>query len=145
MLRLLKGGSMGTIVCAVDGSPEAEEALRVAARLSRRCGLRLVLAHVQEGLVDRPSVRAAAQDRGRNLLSRLVASQELNGAADRRVEVGARGQEIARIAAEEAASLIIAGSRHRHRWQRARGQGLVHELAETAPCPVVVAPPSPQR
>jgi nucleotide-binding universal stress UspA family protein len=136
---------MGTIVCAVDGSPAADEALRVAVRLSRRCGLRLVLAHVQEDALPDPAARGAAQQRGRELLARLAASHGLNGGADRRVEVGARGQELARIAAEEAASLIIAGSRHRHWWQRTRGGGLVAELAETAPCPVVVAPPSPQR
>jgi nucleotide-binding universal stress UspA family protein len=135
---------MGTIVCAVDGSPEAEQALRVAVRLSRRCGLRLVLAHVQEATLPGPAA-LEAQECGRKLLAHLAASQGLNGGADRRVEVGARGQEIARIAGEEAASVIITGSRHRHWWQRARGRGLVHELAETAPCPVVVAPPSPQR
>jgi nucleotide-binding universal stress UspA family protein len=136
---------MGTIVCAVDGSCEAQEALGVAARLSRGCGLRLVLAHVREAPGARGPAQAAEQDRGRQLLARLAASQGLDGSADRRVEVGARGQELARIAAEEAASVIIAGSRHRHWWQRAHGHGLVRELAETAPCPVVVAPPSPQR
>ena len=38
---------MGTIVCAVDDSPEAEEA-RVAVRLSGDAGLRLVVVHVEE-------------------------------------------------------------------------------------------------
>jgi nucleotide-binding universal stress UspA family protein len=136
---------VGAIVCAVDGSLEAEKALQVAVRLSRRCGSRLVVAHVEKVTLPGPAALEAARERGRELLARLAASHGLNGGADRRVEVGARGQEIARIAAEEAASVIIAGARHRHWWQRARGHGLGHELAETAPCPVVVAPPSPRR
>ena len=40
---------MQTIVCAVDESPGAAEAIAVAADLSKRLGLRLVLAHVVEG------------------------------------------------------------------------------------------------
>jgi nucleotide-binding universal stress UspA family protein len=37
-----------SIVCGVDGSPDSQAALEVAARLSARLGLRLVIAHVAE-------------------------------------------------------------------------------------------------
>jgi hypothetical protein len=36
-----------SIVCGLDGSPESENALRVAARLRRILDLRLVLVHVE--------------------------------------------------------------------------------------------------
>lgn len=133
---------MGTVVCAVDDSPEAEEALRVAARLSGDASLRLVVAHVEQqtGGPD----RSAAEHRGRQLLDRLLTRQGLSR-ADRRVEVGERANALARVAAEEAASVIVVGSR-RGRWWRRRGTGsLTSDLAAMAACPVVVVPPAARR
>ena len=40
----------GTIVCGVKDSEEGRGALAVAAELSQRLGLRLVLAHVADGI-----------------------------------------------------------------------------------------------
>ncbi len=113
---------MGTLVCAVDDSPEAEEALRVATRLSREADLRLVVVHVEDTVGAGSDVRGAAGERGRQLLDRLLATQGLNGGADRRVEVGAPAQELARVAAEEAASLILVGSRRRRCWRSRRDE-----------------------
>ncbi len=42
----------GTIVCGVTDSDEGRVALVVAAELSERLGLRLVLAHVAEGITS---------------------------------------------------------------------------------------------
>src|SRR5512144_2846400 len=103
---------MGTIVCAVDDSPEAEEALRVAVRLSDDTGLRLVVAHVEERAPS-GSRHPAAEQRGGQLLDRLLARQGLDGNADKRIEVGERANALARVAAEEAASVIVVGSRGR--------------------------------
>ena len=127
---------MGTIVCAVDDSPEAGQAIRTAAALSRDSGLRLVLVHVEGG----ERVRAARGRHGQELLNRLAADYRLDGAADRRLEVGDRASEVARVAAEEAASVIVVGSRSRHWWRRGTIRGLADDLNETAPCPVMVAP-----
>ena len=135
---------MGTIVCAVDDSPEAEEALRVAIRLSDDARLRLVVANVQER-ADAGSDHRPAGHRGRQLLERLLANQGLNGNADKRVEIGERASELARVAAEEAASVIVVGSRRR-RWWRGRPTGkLTADLTATAACPVVVVPPARRR
>lgn len=135
---------MGTIVCAVDDSPEAQEALRAAVRLSDDSGLRLLVVHVEERAGTGSNHRGSEQ-RGRQLLERLLASQGLNGRADRRVEVGERANELARVAAEEAASVIVVGSRSRHWWRRRRTSRLTAELAATAACPVVVVPPTQRR
>jgi nucleotide-binding universal stress UspA family protein len=135
---------VGTIVCAIDDSAEADEALRVAARLSGDARLRLVVVHVEES-AGGPDFRGAAERRGRQLLDRLLARQGLNGSTDKRVEVGERASELARVAAEEAASLIVVGSRSRHWWQRRRTSRLTADLVATAACPVVIAPPRARR
>ena len=136
---------MGTLVCVVDDSPEAEEALRVATRLSREAELRLVVVHVEDTVGAGSDIRGAAAERGRQLLDRLLATQGLNGGADRRVEVGAPAKELARVAAEEAASLIVVGSRRRHCWQRSGTSRLAADLSATTGCPVVVVPPAAPR
>ena len=136
---------MGTIVCAVDDSPEAEEALRAAVRLSGDAGLRLVVVHVEERADAGSNDRAAAEQRGRQLLDRLLAAQGMNGRVDKRVEVGERANELARVAAEEAASVILVGSRRRRWWRGRRTSKLTADLAATAACPVVVVPPARRR
>ena len=136
---------MGTIICAVDDSVEAAEALRVATRLSGDAGLRLVVVHVEDTVGVGSDVRAAAHQRGRDLLDRVLAVQGLNGGTDRRVEVGSRSNELARVAEEEAASLIVLGFGGKRRWPTRRTSRLAAELSATADCPVVVAPPPSRR
>lgn len=137
---------MQTIVCAVDESPGAVEAIAVAAGLSKGLGLRLVLAHVVDGhrRTNRADSGAAqAQREGQRLLDRVAHEHNLESAADRRAEVGDRVSELSRIAGEEVAVLIIVGSRGRRR--RGRMSRLSTELTSTAPCPVLVVPPNPRR
>ena len=136
---------MGTLVCAVDDSPEAVEALRVALRLSRDADLRLVVVHVEDTVGAGSDVRETAHQRGRRLLDRLLATQGLNGGVDRRVEVGVPAKELARVAEEEAASVILVGYRRR-RWWRGRGIGrFTADLSATVRCPVIVVPPAVPR
>ena len=136
---------MGTIVCAVDESPEAEEALRAAVRLSGDAGLRLVVVHVEDRAHVGSDFRGAAEQRGRQLLDRLLAAHGLNGRVDKRVEIGERANELARVAAEEASSVIVVGSRRRHWWRGRRMSSLTADLAATAACPIVVVPPAARR
>lgn len=135
---------MQTIVCAVDESPGADEAIEVAAGRSKRLRLRLVLAHVVDGYrrtkgADPGSVQAHRA--GQRLLERIA--RNLESAADRRAEVGDRASELSRIAGEEAAAVILVGSRGRYRRGRDRMSQLSAELQSTAPCPVVVVPQRP--
>jgi nucleotide-binding universal stress UspA family protein len=132
---------MGTLVCAVDDTPESAEALRISVRLSRDTDLRLVVVHVEDTVGAGADFRAGADRRGRQLLDRLLAAQGLNGNLDRRVEVGPPAKELARVAAEEAASLIVVGSRRRRWWRGSGASRLTADLSATVSCPVVVVPP----
>lgn len=132
---------MGTLVCGVEDSPEAAEALRVATRLSRATGLRLVVVHVEDTIGPGSAFRTAAQQHGRQLLDRVLTQQALSRGVDTRVEVGPPAEELARVAAEEAATLILLGSPSRHCWRPRRQMSrLTAELAATAGCPVAVVP-----
>jgi nucleotide-binding universal stress UspA family protein len=133
---------VATIVCGIDASPGAVEALRVARTLSTDLNVRLVLVHIAggwaAGVEDSLTTKQARQG-GNKLLERAAGEQNLG--AERRVEVGEPAEALARIAAEEAATLIVVGSR-RQGWRRpSLRSGLAGELVATAPCPVVVVPP----
>lgn len=129
---------MGTIIYAAADTPEAEEALRAAVELSHAARLRLVLVRVEHRPHGRPD---RAVQRGRQLLDRLIATQRLGESVDTRVELGDCASTLARVAAEEAASVIVLGSHHGH-WRRRHGfSELPDVLSATAPCPVTVVPP----
>jgi nucleotide-binding universal stress UspA family protein len=95
--------------------------------------LRLVLAHVTGG--------QRTHDGATELLEQVAQEQGLNGDADYRVEVGDRATGLARIAAEEAATLIVVGMGSHHR----RRSSLTAELNGAASCPVLVVPPAARR
>jgi nucleotide-binding universal stress UspA family protein len=135
---------MGTLVCGVEDSPEAAEALRVAARLSLDTGLRLVVVHVED-MGPASALRTGARQRGRQLLDRVLARQAVREDVDTRVEVGPAAEELARVAAEEAATLILVGSPSRHCWHLPLRSRLTAELVAIAGCPVVVVPAAPAR
>jgi nucleotide-binding universal stress UspA family protein len=137
---------VATIVCGIDDSPGAVEALRVARKLSTDLNLRLVLAHVAAGWTagaDESLTTNQARHGGDRLLERAV--REHNLQAERRVEVGEPAEALAQIAAEEAATLIVVGSCRQGRLRPSLRSGLAGELAASAPCPVVIVPPSLRR
>jgi nucleotide-binding universal stress UspA family protein len=137
---------VATIICGIDDSPGALEALRVASTLSAQFKARLVLAHIANGWAggsDESVTTNQGRQGGQRLLER--AAREHSPAAEQRVEVGEAAEVLARIASEEAASLIVVGSRP-HGWRRPRLHSrLAGDLATTAPCPVVVVPPPARR
>jgi nucleotide-binding universal stress UspA family protein len=136
-----------TILCAVDESPGAAEAIAVAAVLSEDLGVRLVLAHVADAYrrTNGTDMGGEAYRGGQRLLERVARTHSLESAADRRAEVGDRASELSRIAGEEAAVVILLGSRGRCRRGRGRLSRLSAELRSTASCPVVVVPPQRRR
>jgi nucleotide-binding universal stress UspA family protein len=134
----------GTIVCGVSDSEGGRNALRLAADLSERFGARLVLMHVAAGVgaVGGEEGLTAAYGRqgAERLLAGLVAEFGLD-ASQRRWAVGDRVGLLATMAAEEAADLIVVGSRPGRLIRRGLRSSLATKLGTQTPIPVLVAPP----
>ena len=143
----------GTIVCGVTDSDEGRRALAVAAELCERLGLRLVLAHVAEGIAPlgvngerSESITTRADGEGAaRLVARLAAEHGVAGNAEQRSAVGDPAALLGQIAAEEAADVIVIGSRARGRLRRRLESRLARQLETTTPVPVVIAPPRTRR
>jgi nucleotide-binding universal stress UspA family protein len=139
----------GTIVCGVTESDAGSGALAVAAELSERLGLRLVLVHVADGIVpldvngegsESVTIRAECEGAAR-LVARLAAEHGVAGSAEQRSAVGEPAALLGQIAAEESADMIVVGSRERGRLRRGLESRLAGELETVTPVPVVIAPP----
>jgi nucleotide-binding universal stress UspA family protein len=117
--------------------------------LSERLGLRLVLAHVVErtaslvGDADAPT--KDQPHAGADLLDRLASDYGVAETAKRREAVGDPAALISRIAAEEAADLILVGARARGLFRWGLQSRLARALETETPIPVLIAPPSPRR
>jgi nucleotide-binding universal stress UspA family protein len=136
----------GTIVCGVTDSEAGRGALALATELSERLGLRLVLVHVADGIapldVNGASSESVSPTDGKEaerLVARLAAEHGVAGNAEWRSAVGDPAALLGRIAAEEAADLIVVGSRGRLR--RGLESGLARQLETETPVPVLIAPP----
>jgi nucleotide-binding universal stress UspA family protein len=138
----------GTLVCAVtEDENESADALALGAELSERLGLRLVLAHAVEGIDamgngDRDeSVTMRADRQGaEQRLARLAAEHGVADRAEKRVAVGDSAALFGRIAAEEAADVIVVGAPARG-WRKRLDSRLAADLETETPVPVVIAPP----
>jgi len=142
----------GTLVCGVNDSDDGRSALELAVALSERLGLRLVLAHISDDIPPvsdgdgEESVPAKANREGAaRLLARLAAEYGVADRAERRSGSGDAAALIGRIAAEEAADLIVVGARLRGRLRRGLETRLAEQLASETPVPVLIAPPRPRR
>jgi nucleotide-binding universal stress UspA family protein len=143
----------GTIVCGVTDSDEGRGALAVAAELSERLGLRLVLAHVADGIAalalngeGNESVTTRADREGAAcFVARLAAEHGVAGSAEQRSAVGDPAALLGQIAAEEAADLIVVGARARGRLRRGLESRLARQLETETAVPVVIAPPRTRR
>jgi nucleotide-binding universal stress UspA family protein len=135
----------GTVVCGVADSEEGRSAITLAAELSERLGLRLVLAHVADGIAlpgEDESVSSKANREGAaRLVSRLAAEHDLSGRAEQRSAVGEPATLLGRIAAEEAADVIVVGATRRGVLRPRFESRLARELETETPVPVVIAPP----
>jgi nucleotide-binding universal stress UspA family protein len=121
----------GTILCGVNDSPSARAALQLAAALSERLRMRLVVAYIAP---------EAAADEAKRLVSRVLERASLDGSADRRVGAGEPAGRLAQIAAEEGADLIIVGSSRDGRLRLRPESTLASELETATSCPVLIAP-----
>jgi len=139
----------GTVICGVDWRDESQVGVRVASALSRRLGARLVLVHVAPVPVA-PTVSvvpggqaelAYREERDAEDLLDEVAAAAALGDVERRVVFGDPAEQLAALAAESQAELVVVSSRGRHGLRSALLGSVSSKLVAVAPCPVVVVPP----
>jgi nucleotide-binding universal stress UspA family protein len=144
----LKGGEVmgGTIMCAVGDSSEARSAVELATALRARLGLRLVLVAVVDGVppAAEESVTARQRQTGAELTLRELA-RETGDDTETRVVLGHQVEALAQVAAEEAADVIVVGSRPAGLGNRMLRSPLARDLEAATPVPVLVAPPSTRK
>ena len=138
----------GTILCGVTDSPEGRDAAQLADALSARLGLRLVLAHVVDGIrVGAEESLTALQWRkgGERLLRAIAHELGPDQEPELRLAHGDRSERLAQFAAEEGADLIVVGSRPQGLRGRKLCCTLARELEAATPAPVLIAPPQTRR
>ena len=145
-----------SIICGVDGSDDSHAALAVAARLAKRLGTRLVLAHVAEpahisyaaagsfGGMAPPMLATEEigwhKEEAERLLAQVAADAGLID-AERRVAVGSPAEGLADLADGEDAELIVVGSRGRGAFKAAFLGSVSSSLLGVSHCPVLIVPP----
>jgi nucleotide-binding universal stress UspA family protein len=139
----------GPLVCAVDDSPAAGEAVRVARHLSDQLGTDLLLAHaVASAPVPSASAVPGGQaelvrgerKRAEELLAVLAFEHGFGTDVERRVAFGSEADAIAQLADEEDAALIVIGTRGRGALRAALGGSVSLGLVSASPVPVLVVP-----
>ncbi len=141
----------GSIVCGVDGSAGSEAALAVAAELAEGLGARLVLAHVADHVpadsavgpiaaMSPPAPMTASVHEARaRLLAEMAEAAGLEQ-AEQQVVSGIAAERLAELADEEAADMIVVGSRGRGSFKTALRGSVSSDLISIARCPVLVVP-----
>lgn len=143
-----------SIVCGVDGSPDSQTALRLAASLAERLNLTLVVAHVVEpphvpyaaaapmdGIAGRHALMEEIESRQKaaeRLLEQVAAAAGVD--AERRAAVGVPAERLAEIADDLDAELIVVGSRGRGALKAAFLGSVSNSLVGLARCPVLIVP-----
>jgi nucleotide-binding universal stress UspA family protein len=143
-----------TIVCGLDGSAAAINALRSAAQLAQGLGGHLVAVHVRAatpaqlalsigGPDHQPFVEPLDAARAAvALVERPVADLDPSVPTTMRIESGNPAARLSHVAAEIGQAILVVGS-HRHGLLRSALLGSVSSrLAATAPVPVMVVPPT---
>jgi nucleotide-binding universal stress UspA family protein len=144
---------LGKIICGVDESDEARDAVRVAKSLARELGRRLVLVHAvraADGLAvalppysyPHPTDDEATRRAAEQVLAGLVQDSGLAGSVGRRIETGDPATVLLRIAEDELVDLIVVGTRRRGLVASAILGSVSTAVVSRAPCPVVVVPPA---
>jgi nucleotide-binding universal stress UspA family protein len=138
------------IVAATDFSEPAEQSWRVAVELARVHRSELILLHVFVELplyaeVPATTVLEVYQEQQRWVQDELdmrVREAEAAGVTARaRLETGPAAETIARVAEEERADLLVAGTHGRSGLDRFFVGSVAERVVRTAPCPVLVVRP----
>ena len=133
----------GTILCWVNDTDHGRAALQAAADLSDRLKLRLVLAHVADGVhgTGENGTQTHKQEDAALLVARLASEHGLSDRAERRSAVGDPAALLGQMAAEEAADLIVVGAPAGGRLRRSSESRLAEDLESATTVPVLFVPP----
>jgi nucleotide-binding universal stress UspA family protein len=136
------------ILLAIDGSEEAELALRVAVELAKSTGAELHLVHVKLIPITPPYPEALdwkedlgpAEREAQELLDEQVKKVEDAGGTVAGVHLREEqpAEEIVALAEELGAYLIVVGRRNRGRIRRALARSVSDGVVRHARCPVLV-------
>lgn len=139
---------MKTIVLALDGSEGSARATAVAASLAQQSGARIVVAHVDERIVakgDMPSLRADEDQVFKRIEGEVkkLAADGIDASIERKVIVlGGPAHEIAEIADEVDADVIVVGTRGQSQIAGLLLGSVTTRLLHIAKRPVLAVPPS---
>jgi nucleotide-binding universal stress UspA family protein len=142
---------IGRIVIALDGSPEAEHAIPVAEEVARALGAAVTIVHVRE-MVLAPVVggvtrRIDEDEIERGISGHLQLMLDNGIDADLRIVAstysGGPAHEIAEIAEEVGAGMIVAGTRGLGVIRGLLVGSVAHRLPYVAGCPVLTVPLPP--
>lgn len=135
----------GTILCLVSDNENGRAALKAGADLSDRLKLRLVLAHVVDGVdgasTDENAATMHQREEAARLVARLASEHGVSGRAERRSAVGDPATLLGQIAAEEAADLIVVGAPPGARLRRSSESRLAEHLEGATTVPVLFVSP----
>jgi nucleotide-binding universal stress UspA family protein len=131
------------IVCAVDGSLDALEAVRQAAELATRAGACLDLLLVVEVVRGRRVgwIEAPQEDSFESLVEATDVARLAGVDPARGMRLGTPGPAIVAEAASAGADLVVMGSRGIHGLRRTIEGSVSAHVARHAPCSVLVARP----
>ena len=149
--RGARSGRPRSIVCGVDGSNHAANAVRIAAQLASALDVRLVLAHVEPdgGKAPTASIDLDTRLRGGTRTSLRILQRAMDAVGDTEVEGtlvrGEPAASLGELAMRESAEMIAVGTRG-HGALKALVLGSVSRaLAATGPCPVLIVNDRPNQ
>lgn len=137
-----------SIVCGVDRSEAATDALATANWLAPRIGARLVVLHVASEPANYPAgaygsyviASEGAEERGQLVLARALHRSDLPRQIARRVELGDPAERLASTARDEDAALVVVGSHARGRPRGALLGSVSRRLVRSCDRPLVIVP-----
>jgi nucleotide-binding universal stress UspA family protein len=147
------------IMLAVDGPGNSGSAIELALTVAASTGADLVVTHVELGYVpivppfaggvplplptEISELEAEEEKRMSRWLRRLVTIAERRGVTARKVLIRSQvsvAEELANLATDEGADLIVVGTNHRGPAERFLFGSTSGELLKQAHCPVIVVP-----
>ena len=138
----------GCVICGVDDSSGARGAARVADRLARDLGARLMLVHgapiappVMYGVpFDNEAFQRQAMEDAGKLLNDVAASCAVDDVSCR-TELGSPIEVLTRVLEQEDADFLVVGTRGRGAMRSVLLGSVAHEMLAVSPCPVIVVSP----